>query len=1002
MLSYVKNNLIIFVLNMFSCSLCAQNYSSININTSNGLPNNQVEAILIDSRGILWVGTDNGLSKIENGEIENFFTEDGLAHNSNWSIIEDSKTNIWLGSYGGGVTHYDGNKFTVFNKDKGLVNNFVRKLFEYKNLIFIGTDNGLSTINLQTYEVEIINTNIEGFQIMKFFVYKDDIYCATFKSGIFKINLKNKSINKVFDNENEANDALFSLYAKDSILYYGVNEAMNSKSKGALKKFKIENLLNNKKEDFIFGESIIWDYAVDTNNNLYGAGWGVLSTVGGVYQIKEDKLINRSEDFGIASPNVRCLFYDKEYNSLYAGTTDIGFYKIDLDKTILYFKYPNQTIIDIESSDENLLLLTTNGLHILNKDIKYVSNFTFFEKAGHISEGPKHFIKNNPKNIIFYKILVRNSSIWIGSNIGLYQLNKKGEILKHYDITTYNFEFDIKKSFLNPVPYSSLYLYSDLENLISKEFYTKDSNTPVNVTSYAKFSKKIYVSTEKKGLFVYENGQFTSLQQLAKFDQLEIEHLSVINEKRILVIATSMGEVFLADINNDFKIIKKINRDSIIGNSILFLETYEANVLVGTERGLNIFYNDNDRFQFFDEEQGFTNKRFTSSKIVNNNLIIGTNSGYYSVDLNQILNKKISKLKAKLTNIQVNHKNDSLMSKEWFKINESSFAFQHDNNVIDLVYKVSNHPYPNKLFYSYQIEGLDGIWSKYSNVSKIYLQYLPVGTYHVKVKIKDLSTGSISLSKLAIITILPPFWKTWWFILLVVLIALITGFIGYKNRIRYIKKREKQKAKISQRLVETKMEALQSQMNPHFTFNAMNSIQNYIIDNDIDNALMYLSEFAKLIRTTLDNSSKHLILLAEEINYLKSYMVLENMRFNNKVEISINYDRLETNNIEIPPMIIQPFVENAFVHAFNKDHINPKIIIEFYIENQLLICVIEDNGKGLGETSSGQIHHPKGIKLVKERLALLNKNNNNSFKITSEEGKGTKTTLQFKLLELDV
>src|SRR5210317_1218529 len=100
---------------------------------------------------------------------------------------------------------------------------------------------------------------------MGFFVYKDNLYCGTFKNGIFKINLNNKSVNKVFGYENETNDALFSLYAKDSILYYGINEAMNYESKGALKKFKIENLINNKNEDSIFGESIIWDYALDSN-----------------------------------------------------------------------------------------------------------------------------------------------------------------------------------------------------------------------------------------------------------------------------------------------------------------------------------------------------------------------------------------------------------------------------------------------------------------------------------------------------------------------------------------------------------------------------------------------------------------------------------------------------------------------------------------------------------------------------------------------------------------
>ncbi len=194
------------------------------------------------------------------------------------------------------------------------------------------------------------------------------------------------------------------------------------------------------------------------------------------------------------------------------------------------------------------------------------------------------------------------------------------------------------------------------------------------------------------------------------------------------------------------------------------------------------------------------------------------------------------------------------------------------------------------------------------------------------------------------------------------------------------------------------MEALQSQMNPHFTFNAMNSIQNYIIDNDIDNALMYLGEFAKLIRKTLDNSSQAFITLAEEISYLKSYTSLENMRFNNKVQVSFDYKNVPIQEVDIPPMLIQPFVENAFVHAFSKEHNNPKLSINFSVKDEILTCKIIDNGSGMSDTTSGQIHQSKGLKLVSERLNLLNKSQYNKYEVQSKIGEGTIVNLQIHLL----
>lgn len=195
------------------------------------------------------------------------------------------------------------------------------------------------------------------------------------------------------------------------------------------------------------------------------------------------------------------------------------------------------------------------------------------------------------------------------------------------------------------------------------------------------------------------------------------------------------------------------------------------------------------------------------------------------------------------------------------------------------------------------------------------------------------------------------------------------------------------------------MEALQSQMNPHFIFNAMNSIQNFIIDNDIDNSLKYMGEFSKLIRKTLHNSSLQYISLAEEISYLKTYIELEKLRFETEVTTTITADDLAIDTIGVPPMLLQPIIENVFKHAFDSNSKNPKLTINFTQNNGSLVCEVIDNGKGVDYNNSNK--QSKGTKLIEERLQLFNHSSSNSFSTVSIPLKGTIVTITLKIYTLN-
>ena len=187
--------------------------------------------------------------------------------------------------------------------------------------------------------------------------------------------------------------------------------------------------------------------------------------------------------------------------------------------------------------------------------------------------------------------------------------------------------------------------------------------------------------------------------------------------------------------------------------------------------------------------------------------------------------------------------------------------------------------------------------------------------------------------------------------------------------------------------IQSKLKSLSSQMNPHFIFNSLNSVQYYILENETEQALSYISCFASLMRKTLENSTKDGILIEQEVEFLSEYLELESQRFKSKFEYTINCDVDPDDEIWIPPMLIQPYVENAVVHGFDNVDRPGILEIEFKQMAQSLICRIEDNGIGrkkAQEKSSKVRQKGKsslGMSITQTRLLLLNDGAEQSYNV---------------------
>jgi two-component system, LytTR family, sensor kinase len=230
-----------------------------------------------------------------------------------------------------------------------------------------------------------------------------------------------------------------------------------------------------------------------------------------------------------------------------------------------------------------------------------------------------------------------------------------------------------------------------------------------------------------------------------------------------------------------------------------------------------------------------------------------------------------------------------------------------------------------------------------------------------------------------------------------------------------IHRNEEEILNVKNRLAEEKLTALRSQMNPHFIFNSLNSIQQYILNGEIDNANKFLSKFSKLIRLVLQYSEYNYITLDKEINMLDLYLSVEKTRFGNSFEYSISIeDELDIEEIKIPNLMIQPFVENAIWHGLMHKTGERKIDILFHLKNdESIVCVVTDNG--IGRRKAGEIknarslgpnHESKGMQLVKDKIDVLKQQFKSEISIEiyditdmNAEVVGTKVVLQLPVNE---
>ena len=313
-------------------------------------------------------------------------------------------------------------------------------------------------------------------------------------------------------------------------------------------------------------------------------------------------------------------------------------------------------------------------------------------------------------------------------------------------------------------------------------------------------------------------------------------------------------------------------------------------------------------------------------------------------------------------------------------------------NSFEIEFATMNLLRRNMVKYAYMLDNYDREWSYYKSNHR-YVDYnkMRPGTYVFKIKAAN-EVNVWTEEPVALTIIIHPAWyqRTWFKISVILLLSFI-AFVVVKERNKIVNHKREQKRIINEletQMLQLKQKTLQLQMNPHVIFNTLNSIQQYILNNDAANAVSYLSSFSKLMRRILNNSNERYITLSDEIEAVSLYLQLESMRLGNRFNYKIEVDsEIDAKNIEIAPLIVQPFVENAIIHGLVPKKDNCFLSIRFSkLSDDKLLCVIEDNGVGrkhseMMKQERGSSHKSYGMSITKRRLETLTKISNDEFSV---------------------
>jgi ligand-binding sensor domain-containing protein len=472
---------------------------------------------------------------------------------------------------------------------------------------------------------------------------------------------------------------------------------------------------------------------------------------------------------------------------------------------------------------------------------------------------------------------------------------------------------------------------------------------------------RIWVATCSRGLFFFDEkqSQFINIDKLSDNKGIRIGGDCINGMRRTTdgsILISSWGGVSKISAKGKILTTFEFKTDALIDTYCSNIaEAPDGNLWFSTNEGIHIANPKTHAIRYLTTIEGlFSNAPVGFFYSPANELFLGYTNAINILTISQ-LNSQITTPKIAISSVEVKGK---MLHQDLTE----EIVLQPDENLLTFNFTTLNFEPTSQNLYSYQLEGFEPNWVEMGNQHTVSFTNLPAKSYTLRVRSSN-NSGIKSDKPLVIrLTVKPYFTSTWFFRTLIGLsiAALIVGMMRW--RVNTLAERNQ----LDLEIAEWRLKALQSQMNPHFLFNSLNSVQNYLLTNRGVEGAKYLSKFSKLVRRIMENSNHQYLHFEKIIDTLRMYVEIESFRFNH--EFTYSFD-IEDNDVLqdalLPPMLLQPYVENAIWHGLMPKEGEKRLKITARVHQNHIVCIIEDNGVGREFAPRTEGHVSRGQEMTK-------------------------------------
>ena len=975
------------------------------------LSTNVVTAIEQDKNGMMWFGTKRGLNSYDSYSFEEYNQNDGII-NATITDIRSVGDTLFIGTEKGLCVYDIKNKKTTnfFAEIDSLVipDNYVFSISKPVNgKVIICTKGGTSTYDLKTKEFKIpkINNYFPDYEVRGIeYVAYDDSWVVATSNGLVIYHDNNQSLRHFryignYDNSLPDDNLKCICKISDEKIFIGTSNGvcvLDAKNRD-IRKIDLNALTKNKSLKLDISNIIPFsdkEVMISTyTNGLY------------VYNYQDNAAMHISKFNKIypISENYIYDIYKDEQGSVWIATfTGLNRFENNLARFSTVSIYENGSVLSIncflEMPNNNILVGTESGIKVFNINDKSITDFKTFFKSK----------ENYFESLYVYNFYLDNDScIWVGTrNNGLYVYDIKADevidVAEKYNINKLQHAV-IRGTVMDK--HDNMWIATNMGvcSINLKEnthtFYVPRRNDKKSIPYYDIFDlllddDTLYVTTGN-GLAVYnyDTDDFTTYYLPDSLTRNDV----VKNNGFFDIVEGGDGRYYIGSYSNgmlaflpDKKQFKTPKLMPYLGTMVYaIVPDNDGSLWASTSKGIMKYNFATKEIVNYDVSDGLQGSEFSPNAFLRTKdgfVFFGGFNGFNYFKPEEI------QLETLMPNVIITKILTNEGEKYRYLTHGDTIHLSHKCESFEIEFATLNLLRKNMVKYSYMLDNYDKEWGYYPYNHR-YVDYnkMHPGTYVFKIRAANEVNQWIDKPVELTIIIHPAWYQKTLFKISVILLLAFIVFIIVRQRNKIVNQKREHKRIINEletQMLQLKQKTLQLQMNPHVIFNTLNSIQQYILNNDAGNAVSYLSSFSKLMRRILNNSNERYITLSDEIEAISLYLQLESMRLGNRFHYEIEVDSaIDANNIEIAPLIIQPFVENAIIHGLVPKKDNCFLSVRFSkISEDKLLCVVEDNGVGRKYSEKvkqerGNVHKSYGMSITKRRLETLTKISNDEFSV---------------------